>query len=141
MLREIFQNEAHMVSYRKWDDYYCNEWSDYGKRLSFLNIKSANENAHESALQKIQASLVLEYQYIDKNTKNPKDFTDLSLFIIKKNEYEYKNIKRVRDLCKDELVFGRETLEFIPNISFDSEVMTINNKQFQISTLKSSDKF
>jgi len=89
---------------------------------------------------------VLEYQYIDESKKSYKDFPDFTTFIIKRDEYEYTNfkgelIKESKDLSKEAIIFGRETIEFIPDISFDSEVMTINIKQFQISVTKSSDKF
>ena len=142
VLREELQNEAHMVSYKKWDDYYINVWSNYEKRQDFLETISSNENQKK----RIQSALVLEYQYIDESKKSYKDFPDFTTFIIKRDEYEYTNfkgelIKESKDLSKEAIIFGRETIEFIPDISFDSEVMTINIKQFQISVTKSSDKF
>ena len=149
ILREKLQNEAHMVSYRKWDDYYGEAMWDYEKRQEFLKIA----NAYES--QKInEASLVLEYQYIDERKKqsadekkkNSKDFPDFNIFIIKKDQYEYENFKgeviqEFKDLWREGIIFGRETTEFVPEISFHSEIATISNKQFQISTTRSSDKF
>ena len=141
VLREELQNEAHMISYRKWDDYYSQVWCDYEKRQRFLKIGRSNEG------QKInEAVLVLEYQYIDERKKNSNDFNDFTIFLIKKDQYEYANFKgeaiqEFKDLWREGIIFGRETMEFIPEISFHSKVTTISNKQFQISTTRSSDKF
>ena len=113
---------------------------DYEKRQKILKIKNNSE-----IKRAVNSSLFLEYKCLNQE-RNSKDFSDNTTFIISKNQYEYKNlkgesIKEFKDLCKGELIFGRETNEFKPEINFHKDDLTINNKQFQISTTKLSKNF